>query len=323
MEYRCDICDKKYSSYQSLWIHNKKFHNNNITNNHENITNNHENITNNHENITNNHENITNNHELIKVVGKISQKLQCKFCNKLFKHYQNKWDHEKNYCKSNPIPNNNKKDIITSPNANIQLTVNNDNKQINNGTINNQHIIINQFGSEKLDILAIVKDGNNMPITCIQKINFNKKYPKNHSFCTTTLEGKHFTKINHKTQKPEKINKADFINQILDNSLKVIQNIGYMIEFDEDFRNSIPQEYQNKLKEIIDNNEKFYEPKNKKAFFNCINDMSYNFKDLIFNTWKLLQPIKDNFIDNNNETNNEFPFFDESKKYYPSDSSDD
>jgi len=27
MEYRCNICNKTYSSYQSLWIHNKKFHN--------------------------------------------------------------------------------------------------------------------------------------------------------------------------------------------------------------------------------------------------------------------------------------------------------
>jgi len=25
-EYNCEICNKKYSSYQSLWIHNKKFH---------------------------------------------------------------------------------------------------------------------------------------------------------------------------------------------------------------------------------------------------------------------------------------------------------
>lgn len=29
MHYRCNICNKDYSSYQSLWIHNKKFHNNN------------------------------------------------------------------------------------------------------------------------------------------------------------------------------------------------------------------------------------------------------------------------------------------------------
>ena len=26
MEYKCNICNKLYSSYQSLWIHNKKFH---------------------------------------------------------------------------------------------------------------------------------------------------------------------------------------------------------------------------------------------------------------------------------------------------------
>ncbi len=26
MEYRCNICNKDYSSYQSLWIHNKKYH---------------------------------------------------------------------------------------------------------------------------------------------------------------------------------------------------------------------------------------------------------------------------------------------------------
>jgi hypothetical protein len=27
MEYKCKICIKIYSSYQSLWIHNKKYHN--------------------------------------------------------------------------------------------------------------------------------------------------------------------------------------------------------------------------------------------------------------------------------------------------------
>ena len=25
-DYRCKICEKNYSSYQSLWIHNKKCH---------------------------------------------------------------------------------------------------------------------------------------------------------------------------------------------------------------------------------------------------------------------------------------------------------
>ena len=77
-----------------------------------------------------------------------------------------------------------------------------------------------------------------MPITCIKKINFNKKYPENHSFCTTTLEGKHFTRINHKTQKPEKINKNDFIDEVLESSLRFINSISIMIEFDESYRDN-------------------------------------------------------------------------------------
>ena len=28
--YYCNVCDKKYKTYKTLWEHNKKFHNNNI-----------------------------------------------------------------------------------------------------------------------------------------------------------------------------------------------------------------------------------------------------------------------------------------------------
>ena len=62
-----------------------------------------------------------------------------------------------------------------------------------------------------------------------------------------------------------------------------------MVEFDESFRDSIPSEHQQKIKDILNNQDKFHDPKNKKAFFNCINDMSYNFKDIILETWKLIQ----------------------------------
>jgi hypothetical protein len=61
--------------------------------------------------------------------------------------------------------------------------------------------------------------------------------------------------------------------------LKFLNSISVLSEFDETFREKIPTEHQNK----------FHEPKNKKAFFNCINDMSYNFKDIILKTWKLIQ----------------------------------
>lgn len=67
-----------------------------------------------------------------------------------------------------------------------------------------------------------------------------------------------------------------------------------MIEFDEDFRNKISLEEQIKIKNIIKYQHKFHEIKNKRAFFQCINDLSYNFRNLILSTWTQIQPIDDN-----------------------------
>ncbi len=293
--YNCKICNKAYASASSLWNHNTKFHTNKKC-----------------------IDKYDDKYKISKMISHdksmISHKkieeatYKCNYCTNTYKHFQSRWKHEQK-CKKNLIVAENN---LPQPNIN-QINSNNTNtntNNINNGVIHNtNNIIINQLGNESVDslplndILKILEDGNNMPITCVKKVNFNRKLPENHSFCTTTLEGKHFTRINHKTQKPEKINKIDFINQILDSSLKFIQNISLMIEFDENFRENIPDEYQDKLKQILNNQQKFHEPKNKKAFFNCINDMSYNFKDIILKTWELLQPQEedDEIIENKNK----------------------
>ena len=324
-DYTCVICNKEYSTYHTLWIHNKKFHSDTSENTVTTVT---KPVT---KPVTNAVTSVTNCSSQPKVYP-------CPDCGKKFNCRQNKYQHQK-YCKKELIVVDDKPNIdhiLNNSNTNINTQVNNNNtnngtqqinngtQQINNGTINNttQNIVINQIGTESLegfslkDILSIVKEGNNMPITCVKKVNFNKKYPENHSFCATTLEGKHFTRINHKTQKPEKINKVDFINEVLVNSLKFIQNISLMVEFDESFKNSIPLEHQQKIKDILANQEKFHDPKNKKAFFNCINDMSYNFKDIILETWKLIQPTKN--IDTESDSETEL-LFDENYKYVSSD----
>ena len=301
--YKCIHCDKVYSSASSLWNHNSKFHDN--KNNHHNQI-----ININNPIPINNNQPINNEADTTK---------QCRYCKKIFSHYNNKWRHEKK-CKEDKFfklqeeYNKLKKEKNIKPVNNNNINNQNiNNGSINNGTINN--IVINQVGSEKIeslpfnDILKILSAGNNMPITCIKNLNFNKDLPENHSFCATTLEGKHFTRINHETQKPEKINKVDFINEVLQSSLNFLNNISLMAEFDESFRDKIPIEYQNKMKEILANQEKFHDPKNKKAFFNCINDMSYNFKNLILETWKLIQPVDDD----------EPPLLDENYKYWSSD----
>ncbi len=75
MEYRCSKCNKEYSSYQSLWIHNKKFHNENVVNCG------------------------SNNTTPVVVCGttntNINKSYKCKFCLRNFNDRSNKCKHEK------------------------------------------------------------------------------------------------------------------------------------------------------------------------------------------------------------------------------------
>ena len=71
--YGCKICNKKYLGYQSLWIHNNKFHNKTI------------------------------NHD----VSNVSSNIKCKFCLKLFEHRSSKSRHQKNCNQNNNMSNTN------------------------------------------------------------------------------------------------------------------------------------------------------------------------------------------------------------------------
>jgi len=82
-KYKCNICNKIYKSYQSLWNHNNKFHNNNNNNNKQLSTN----INNSSTNINLLNNNITNN------------KYNCKYCNKEYNILQSRWKHEQK-CKN-------------------------------------------------------------------------------------------------------------------------------------------------------------------------------------------------------------------------------
>ena len=81
IDHICKVCNKKYKSYQSLWKHNKKFHNNNVI-------------------IGNQIETTT------ETTGNQNKKslLVCRFCKKEFNHRNNRWRHEKS-CKDTNKPN--------------------------------------------------------------------------------------------------------------------------------------------------------------------------------------------------------------------------
>jgi len=179
-EYKCNICNKIYSSYKSLWKHNKNIHNekNNI--------------------LTNNNSINTNNNNIIS----IKKVYNCKYCNKNYNFQQSKWYHEQK-C-STKIKNDenekNKKEIevlklklqlektkrlnnksfkainqILKDRANekIQMTVTNGN--LNNHSNNNNQITnvtnnilqIQGFGNEEIVDALTIKD---------KKIILNSKY---------------------------------------------------------------------------------------------------------------------------------------------------
>ena len=149
-EFKCKICNKLYSSYKSIWNHNKKYHNIVYTQNIPIIS----------SYLDNNIPNISSSK---------GDNNTCIKCKKQLSSYKNKWRHEQ---KCNKIDENktlkNKnieiKQMLTNilklckihpktlQKINNQLINNNiNNNTINNGTINNGTINIVKFGSEDIN----------------------------------------------------------------------------------------------------------------------------------------------------------------------------
>jgi hypothetical protein len=137
MEHYCTYCNKNYKSYQSLWKHNKNFH---------------DNVVNKKSTVINT--NIPENEEIKNINNK---KYACKYCEKEFNTKQSKSRHEKNYCKnkedSDKIKELEKKiDKLTEIISNQTPS-----KNINKGTIINNNIFNNfkiELGVEDMKLLS-------------------------------------------------------------------------------------------------------------------------------------------------------------------------
>ena len=191
MEYKCNICNKIYTSYQSLWNHNKKFHSDD------------------------NKLLSTNNKFLSTNINQISTNLKtydCKYCNKSYNIIQSRWKHEQK-CKDKnnlllnikaetelekvklqvvkeekeilklklKLENSNKIDNITLKKLNKKLlernnliknsTVNSHN-QIQNNIVNNNFRLIG-FGKEEVVELLTNKEKKlimNAKYSCLEKL---------------------------------------------------------------------------------------------------------------------------------------------------------
>ena len=167
MEYKCNICNKLYSSYQSLWIHNKKFH-----------------------------------HHIVVICGTMdvncgtNKTYDCLFCKKKFNDRSNRLKHQK-ICKNKVSEITELKEkiiklenMITTKNTTNNKIINTTNNN-NNGTINNitNNFVINKIGEESIsklkfkDIKNIFREQKNCLYHAIKYVNFNDKIPENHAVC--------------------------------------------------------------------------------------------------------------------------------------------
>ena len=282
--YTCYICNKNYKHRQSLYNHNKKFH----TQNNPNI------ITHNHPNnqniIPHNHYTSTKNEE-------DTDKYSCKFCNKSFTHYQNRWRHEKK-CKSSLLIKNEllekqnqelkemfekeilslKQQLLDSMNKNCKKhpkTLQKINRQLNNQYNNNQNntnCIVNNntiniipLGQEKLiDILSskeqkmILSKKQQSLNYLIEYIHFNDKYPQFQNIIITNLKDNIAYKYDDSMNKFIATTKDELLEILMENRIIDIEDF---YNFNSDKLNDHTKNIVNKFIDKIKNDDEYFDKK--------------------------------------------------------------
>ena len=192
-KHQCKICNKNYSSRQSLCNHNTKFHKSDININQPKININSE---------PDQHKININHH------SNSDPKLTCKHCKKIFSYVQSRWRHESK-CKTNTnltVQNDDLKkqlDDMKKQFDNLLKTckihpktlqkINNQINNNNNGTINNN--VIMKFGNVNINdvlsnkqIMSILHKPFVSVEECIKMIHFNDKLPQYNNIYITNLK---------------------------------------------------------------------------------------------------------------------------------------
>ena len=271
MEYSCNICNKKYVSYKSLWNHNSKFHKVDIS------------------------------QLLAKPAIDVSQKLvkkelKCNFCENIYKHSSSKSKHEKK-CKEK-----NKNEIIEiKKELNELKKIIKNNKlnktnNINNGTINNGNITnnihINALGTEniiekltekeKLDLLTDILFKEIPHVELVRKIFNNEKFVEDRNTIISNLQTKTCLVYNDENHKFEAKNKNEHVDNMIYYRHKDIRNI-YKEMYD---NKKIKNNARKLIEEYI---EQFDNLKNTESYKKNKEEIIY----IIYNCKELMKKLKD------------------------------
>jgi hypothetical protein len=260
MTYFCNECNKNYKSNTGLWLHNKKYHSSN--------------------------QQEKNNLNT------------CKYCQGVYSCKQSRWKHEQK-CKTK-FDNKNKEEF--DKNLAEQVKMLNEKVQIleqkpnitNNNITNNTNIqyVVNAptastIGHLTFDDQTNILDQGLNSLTClIEKVNFNKSVPENHSYCVTAINDKHASVIDEKTNTIVKTNKFDLYDNVLTTYLNNLEKLASNPKFSNDQKCQYNEKINYLKKEMFKNN-KFI-----KRYYTDINLISYNNKDMVKETWKNLKQIE-------------------------------
>ena len=290
----CNICNKIYSSYHSLWNHNKKFHNQHDHNSNGLVT-----------------DLVTNSNSLV------NKLLNCKYCNKTFNYKQNKYEHEKKVCYPKIVikqateleldakkinltilqEDNKKNEIevkkLKAENEKLKLEIklhkmnksnittnNTNNGNINNGTINNTYVKYNNISYDSLtkkEILEILSKHENAIEESIKKLHFNNNIPEYNNVFITNLKDNYAYAFNG-TQF-NAINKTELLNELIDNHITAIYFSKYKLKPNIiDKINNLEYKINKSTEKYTDENNKVY--KNYKDFkMELIKILIYNLSD--------------------------------------------
>jgi hypothetical protein len=277
MEYTCTECNKIYSSYQSRWLHIKKYHQTLSAKLPPKCRQNRQNI----------HKIPPNPAKMAEIE---SLKFVCNNCKKIFTRKDSLNKHiNLNRCKceknnKTELINILKKEVLNDPIFKNELlkslkihpkTLQKINNQLNNNNINNGTINYNivQLGNENLeDILSskekmkiLNKKGNSLK-EIVELVHISNKYSQFKNVYITNLQNTIGYKFDSNNNKFIAVNKSDLLDDIIDCRMYDIQT----------FYNEMETSFDEETKKII------------KRFIDRMNDNDDNLKGLKKDEIKLL-----------------------------------
>jgi len=305
MDITCKICNKKYSSKNSLYNHIRIYHSTKCS-----------------PNVSSCGPNVANAENIISDLSKVNNLYKCKFCNKTYKNRHSKYRHQLK-CSNNMSVIDKKIEekveeklkLLQSNTKLITNTNSHNNNKINNGIIN--HITINKVGDEKYlnlsdeNIKLIFSKEIESVFTFVELLNFNKELPENHNHCVTNLEGSYVNVFNSDTKTVQVDQKKYFFDTLLCKSIDRMEILFNLNK--KQFNDSKQEEIKNSIDTLKRLQDSYY---NKKLFSDLIDKLTliaYNNKNLVIDTWTDKPKKPYNFREDLENTTHE-EFLEERKK---------